>query len=87
VHAATLFDATSDGKAPPAEDFFQRGISLFRELGNEAELARGLARFGRYKIERGEVPTGKGLLSEARVIYKRLGMHDDLEKVLGDLGA
>ena len=88
VHAATLFDSTEGGGKAPAEDFFTRGISLFRELGNEAELAKGLARFGRYKIERGEVPNGRGLITEARGIFQRLGMKgEDLEKMLGELGA
>ena len=40
VHAATLFDDTGDGERL-AEDYFTRGVELFREIGNEAELASG----------------------------------------------
>src|SRR5207245_388471 len=38
VHASTLFDGTGT-EARTAEDYFQRGVALFREIGNEAELA------------------------------------------------
>lgn len=89
VHAATLFDDAGelvDG-VPKAEDFFRRGVELFRAVGNESELARGLERYGRYKLERGDVKNGKGLLEEAHVIFTKLGMKasEDVRKVIGEL--
>ena len=89
VHAATLFDTDGDrtGLITPAEDYFRRGVDIFRELGNESELARGLARFGRYKLERGDLLGGRGLLVKAKGIFTRLGMKDgeDVGKMIGEL--
>ncbi|MDB4969084.1 MAG: hypothetical protein JWN44_4773 [Myxococcales bacterium] len=86
VHAATLFDDTGHG-ALKAEDFFTRGVALFREIGNDAELAAGLDRFGKYRIERGDHEGGKRLLTEAEAIFRRLGMRagDALRRVIGEL--
>ena len=86
VHAATLFDDTGHGEKA-AEDYFSRGVALFREIGNEAELATGLERFGRYRIERGAVDDGKLLLTEAESICRRLGMRagEALRRVIGEL--
>ena len=88
VHSATLFDETSLG-VDRAETFFRKGVSLFREIGNDAELAIGLEQFGRFQIERGEVESGRQLLSEAQAICTRLGVRsgDSLERVLGSLSS
>ena len=43
-------------------------------LGNEGELAKGLERFGRYKLERGEIEAGRGLIREAHALFQKLGM-------------
>jgi tetratricopeptide (TPR) repeat protein len=86
VHAATLFD---DGSATTdqADDHFQRGVALFREIGNEAELARGLFRYGQYRVERGDIEGGRGHLAEAQLIFARLGVQDDkrLLRAIGEL--
>jgi tetratricopeptide (TPR) repeat protein len=86
VHSSTLFDDTGQA-AQQAEDYFARGVSLFREIGNEAELAASLERFGRYRIERGDVPDGKSMLTEAHSIFTRLGIAagDDLTRMLVEL--
>jgi tetratricopeptide (TPR) repeat protein len=86
VHAATLFDDTGHG-AQQAEDYFSRGVALFREIGNDAELAVGLERFGKYRVERGQLDEGKRLLTEAESIFRRLGMRasDALSRVIGEL--
>lgn len=86
VHAATLFDDTGHGELS-AEDYFMRGVQLFRDIGNEAELGLGLERFGRYRVERGNVFEGKQLLTEAEAIFRRLGMRagDALRLVIGEL--
>src|SRR5207302_3862241 len=55
VHAATLFGHEGGREA---ESYFEKGVSLFREIGNEAELAAGLERFGKYRVESGEVDAG-----------------------------
>lgn len=86
VNAATLFDDTGHGERA-AEDYFTRGVELFREIGNEAELASGLERFGKYRVERGDVDAGKKLLTEAEAIFRKLGMRagDALRRVIGEL--
>jgi tetratricopeptide (TPR) repeat protein len=86
VHAATLFDDTGLS-AQQAEDYFARGVDLFREIGNDAELAAGLERFGRYRVEHGDVADGKAMLTEAQGIFTRLGMAagDELGRMIGEL--
>jgi len=85
VHATTLFSDAANA-AEVAEDYFRRGIELFREIGNDAELALGLERYGKHLIERGDVDEGRALLGEAQEIYTRLGMKPDvLRRVIGDL--
>jgi tetratricopeptide (TPR) repeat protein len=86
IHASTLFDDTQAG-ANQADDYFQRGVDLFREIRNEAELAIGLERFGKYRVERGDVDRGKALLTEAQGIFHRLGMRagDAVKRVIGEL--
>jgi tetratricopeptide (TPR) repeat protein len=77
VYAATLFDTDEDngtGHPHAADDYFRRGVDVFRELGNEGELAKGLERFGRYKLERGEIEAGRGLIREAHKLFSKLGM-------------
>lgn len=74
VHAETLFDDTGKGGAEMAEDFLRRGVELFRQLGNDTELARGLERYGRFRIERGDPARGKELLVEASALFERLGL-------------
>lgn len=98
VHGATIFDdlestgerAFTSAAPLPArpEGFFERGIELFRSVGNDSELARGLERYGRFKLERGEVPAGRALLEEAAAIFSRLGMKagEDVRRVIGELG-
>ena len=62
-------------------------MELFREIGNEAELASALERFGNYRVERGDVDEGKLLLTEAEAIFRKLGMRagDALRRVIGEL--
>src|SRR5262249_26289081 len=55
---ATLYAA---GERPPADadDPFERALAIFRAIGNQAVLAKGLERFGRHKLERGDTARGK----------------------------
>ena len=87
ISASTIFDAAVEKAGGQAEEYFQRGIELFRELGNDAELAKGLERFGRHQLEKGRVEEGKALLEEARGIFERLGMKAGaaIAKVIGEI--
>jgi tetratricopeptide (TPR) repeat protein len=81
-------DTTSEreraDRSAMADAYFARGVELLRQIGNESELARGLERYGRYKIESGEIAAGRDLLREALGIFTRLGMHGqaDIESML-----
>jgi tetratricopeptide (TPR) repeat protein len=90
VFGGTLFDADKtdetpmDGEDTVAEGYFKRGLDMLRDIGNEGELAKGLERYGRYKVEHGDVGGGKTLLKEALTIFDRLGMKQsqDVQKFL-----
>ncbi len=80
VHATTLFDESSSGKSTSlAEEHFRRAIKIFRDLGNEAELARALHRLGEFQVEKGNLGQGISTLEEAVAIYNRLGIKQGTE--------
>lgn len=95
VFGGTLFDETQtveeplDGDAmePKAEGYFKQGIDLLRTVGNETELAKGLESYGRYKIEQGEIPAGRTLLTQCLEICTRLGLRqrDEVQSILASL--
>jgi tetratricopeptide (TPR) repeat protein len=59
--------------AAPADTYYVRAVELFRELGNESELARALERHGRHRLERGDKENARRLLAEARALYEKVG--------------
>jgi len=88
VHATTLFDESSSGKSQSlAEEHFRRAIKIFRDLGNEAELARALHRLGEFQVEKGNMGPGIGTLEEAVAIYMRLGIKqgEEVGRILDEL--
>lgn len=75
VQRGALFDADTDQPtAGTADHYFERGVALLRDLGNNTDLARALERFGRHKLEAGHTDQGVTLLREAEALYARLGM-------------
>lgn len=87
IHAQTLFDASAPSGASGAEGYFKQAIKVFRDMGNEAELAKALRRLGEYQIEQGHVHVGSQSIAEAVKLFAKLGMPDAaaLERVLADL--
>ncbi|MCK5797976.1 MAG: tetratricopeptide repeat protein, partial [Deltaproteobacteria bacterium] len=87
IAAQTLFDASAPSGANAAEGYFNQAIKVFRDMGNEAELAKALRRLGEYLVEQGKVANGSASLREAVTIFAKLGMPDAtaLENVLSDL--
>jgi len=74
VHAATLFDEEqSEEGSRVAQTCFRKAVQVFRELGNEVELAQALRRFGEFLAERGRSDAGCEMLAEAAGIFERLG--------------
>lgn len=89
IHAATLFDeSVPDASKPPAENHFLKAIDVFRTMGNEAELAKALKRFGEYHVENGRMEEARETLKEAAEIFDRLGMRigEDVHRIISDLG-
>ncbi|HTJ43244.1 MAG TPA: tetratricopeptide repeat protein [Kofleriaceae bacterium] len=88
VLSTSLYDAdrtvvTSAG-ASPAMQYFEKAIEMLRAIGNDAELAKALEAFGKFKIESHDYGGGKDLLREALVTFTRLGMKraQDVEVVI-----
>ncbi len=95
VFGGTLFDEAQTDEdldslgatEPKAESYFRQGIDLMRTIGNDAELAKGLESYGRYKIEQGLSDEGRTLLKQSLEIYERLGLRqrDDVRRILASL--
>lgn len=87
VHAQTLFDASASPEQNAARDYFHKAIAVFRQMGNESELAKALRLFGEYLIEHAATQQGIEALREAQKLFAKLGMPEakPLERVLSDL--
>jgi len=88
AYGATLFDDTGTDSAQLAKEYFASAVELFRELDNQAELAKALSQYGEFLVERGNPDGGKILLEEARHIFQKLGMkaREAVSKKINDLG-
>jgi tetratricopeptide (TPR) repeat protein len=76
VHSSTLFDDTGADPTERARSYFAEAVEIFRELDNQAELAKTLSRYGDFLVERGNPDGGKILLEEAKILFQKLGMKD-----------
>lgn len=76
IHAVTIFDETRERSHVSAKaiDYFKQAISLFREIGCEADLGHALKRLGEYLLEYGKTVECKTTLQEALDIFERLKM-------------
>ncbi len=85
---ATLFDDTGTDSTERAKGYFAAAVELFRELDNQAELAKALSQYGELLVERGNPDGGTVLLEEARTLFQKLGMkaREAVSKKLADLG-
>jgi tetratricopeptide (TPR) repeat protein len=89
IHAVTLFDETADDDARLlAEDYFRRALQVFREARHEVEIAKALKRLGEFLIEQGRVDEGRTSLTEAALIFERLGLRtaSEVRTMVADLG-
>lgn len=84
AYAATLFDDTGTTSTEQAKNYFSEAVELFRELDNQAELAKALSQYGEFLAERGNPDGGKILLEEARQLFQKLGLaaRDDVARKL-----
>jgi tetratricopeptide (TPR) repeat protein len=67
-----LTEADEDKAAATAEMYFREAIDIFRDLGNESELARTLLAFGQFLQGRGEDFRATQYLDTAKEISDRL---------------
>jgi tetratricopeptide (TPR) repeat protein/DNA-binding Lrp family transcriptional regulator len=74
VLSTSLFDSSADESrcAPAAQHYFEQGIALLRQLGNDTELGRSVEEYGRYRLDRGDRDAARELLRQAHAIYSRL---------------
>ncbi|MCS6797614.1 MAG: tetratricopeptide repeat protein [Myxococcota bacterium] len=87
LRARTLFDASGDVDRR-AEDSYLASIDIFRELGNDKEVARSLIALGRHLVERGDLETARERLREARALLRPLGLPEleQVERTLAEIG-
>jgi hypothetical protein len=89
VLATTLHDAGDDsGGINDAAVAFARAIEVFKSIGNDAQLAKALLAYGRYKAECGELGAGKDMLRDAIMVFTKLGLArpaSEAEKLLATL--
>lgn len=88
ICATTLFDESGGDNRAQALEYFRAAVKVFREMRNEAELAKSQKRLGEYLIEQGQTADGRSALSEAAEIFERLGMRvaAEVRRTLTDLG-
>jgi predicted ATPase/DNA-binding SARP family transcriptional activator len=63
-----------DGDGLSARDCFQRSEEIFKEVNAEAERAHTLQTWAEHELENGDQKRGQELDSQARELFKRLGM-------------
>ncbi len=88
IHAATLFDDTGSDPTEMAKEYFSEAVEIFRDMDNQAELAKTLSQYGEFLVERGNPDGGKILLEEARTLFQKLGMkaREKVSKKIEDVG-
>lgn len=74
INSKTLFDSSGSAPARTAEDYYTEAITTFRELGNDAELARALAKYGNFAAERSDDEVAREALQESKDLMSKLGI-------------
>lgn len=88
ILSTSLYDAEDVGATSDAEVAYGKALEILRAIGHEAELARALFAFGRYKAETGNIAAGKDMLRDAIAVFAKLGLArsaSDVEKLLATL--
>jgi Nif-specific regulatory protein len=68
------------GNDRKAEEYLSRSIKLLKKAKMEVELAEAYFEMGEWKLQSGDAEAGRQYLREAREIFERLGMEEDLRK-------
>ena len=72
-----------------ARECFVEAVALLRNIGNEAELAKCLMSFGRFCLETQQDEEAAEYLSDAVLIFGRLGMRrmvDQVQNIMNSAG-
>jgi tetratricopeptide (TPR) repeat protein len=88
VLATTLHDSADNSGINDAAVAFGRAIEVLRSISNQAQLAKALFAFGRYKAECGDMAAGKDMLRDAIMVFTKLGLArpaGEAEKLLATL--
>lgn len=72
-----LNHAPEDGFDENPNDYYQRALAAFREVGAEAEIGRTIYAQAKSYARRGRRRNAAQLFREAMVVFTRLGMTDD----------
>jgi tetratricopeptide (TPR) repeat protein len=74
------------GDTQLAKALVQESLDLYRELGNEEEVARAIAELGGIAIAEGDLDTAAARYEEAAPLFREQGHPSRLAAALGNLG-
>lgn len=72
IESTTMWDTSKTEGQDDAQIAFMRALEIFREIGNQLEVARTLYALGNRMLERGNLSGSRSVLNEAKEIYKRV---------------
>src|SRR5690606_16637937 len=75
VLSVSLYDAADEqSQTSDASVAYNQAIEVLRQIGNEAELAKALFAYGRYKAETGALAASRDMLRDAITLFTKLGL-------------
>ena len=72
IESTTMWDTSKTDGQDEAQVAFKRALDIFRETGNQLEVARTLYALGNRMLERGNLTGSRSVLNEAKEIYKHV---------------
>jgi len=70
--AETMWDTSNPDTEDEAVTYFDQALTIFKQIGNDFEIARTQHAWGNRLLERGDVTGGKQRLEEAHGIFERI---------------
>ena len=86
LNSTTMWDTSNTDGVDDALVAFERALEIFRNIGNEFEVARTLHVMGNRMLERGDMGGSRKLLKEAKKIFKRVNekMSESIERTISE---
>jgi predicted ATPase len=72
---------SSDSNLPAARACFEKSAKIFAAIGNHQERARVLRAWAHYELKQGDLPRSKALRAEARELFARLDLQNEVERM------